>query len=201
MFSPPIPMYTHHIKTEKVSVFYPSLLIQNKNIQLKINRQIQLTVRKLMEQQGVNNEYLVEMLGYYEQKTNERDIVSLTFNNYTFSGGAHGLTVIKSLTFNVKNGKSYELSDLFKKGSPYVERISNIIRRQIKERDIFLLDPPFKTIKPNQEFYLADKAIVIYFQLYDLTPYVFGFPFFPISLYELEDLIDEKGPLQILIAN
>lgn len=201
MFSPPIPMYTYYMKNDKVSVFYPFLMVSNHFIQYKVNRKIQKTLRKMLENQGLNNKDLVEMVGYYEQKTNERDIVSLTLNNYAFSGGAHGLTIMKSLTFNMKNGQHYKLSDLFKKDSPYVERISEIIKKQIKKRNIFLLDPPFKKIRPNQDFYVADKALVIYFQLYEITPYVFGFPFFPISLYELEDIINEEGPLQTLMAN
>ena len=48
---------------------------------------------------------------------------------------------------------------------------------------------------------MADKALVIYFQLYDITPYVFGFPMFPISVYEIQDIIDENGPLGRMAVN
>ena len=53
----------------------------------------------------------------------------------------------------------------------------------------------FTTIRPEQDYYIADKALVIYFQLYELTPYAYGFPYFPISVYEIQDIIDENGPL------
>lgn len=75
-----------------------------------------------------------------------------------------------------------------------------MIREQIKERDIPLINE-FTAIRPNQDFYVADKTIVIYFQLYELTPYVYGFPMFPVSLYELQEIIDEKGPLGRLAEN
>ncbi|HHY20883.1 MAG TPA: DUF3298 domain-containing protein [Bacilli bacterium] len=65
---------------------------------------------------------------------------------------------------------------------------------QIKQRDIFLLNG-FTVIRPDQDFYIADKALVIYFQLYEITPYAYGFPMFPISVYEIQDIIDENGPL------
>lgn len=94
----------------------------------------------------------------------------------------------------------YSLKDLFKPSSPYVERLSAIVAQQIKERDIGLLSP-FTGIAADQSFYIADKTLVLYFQLYELTPYVFGFPFFPISVYELSDIIDEDGPLGIMAAN
>lgn len=89
---------------------------------------------------------------------------------------------------------------MFKPGSDYVKRLSALIQEQIKVRDIQLLNE-FTAIRPDQDFYLADKSIVIYFQLYELTAYVYGFPMFPISVYELQDIIDENGPLGRLAQN
>lgn len=64
----------------------------------------------------------------------------------------------------------------------------------MKNRNIQLLED-IKGIRDNQDFYIADKSIIVYFQLYEITPYVFGFPMFPISVYELVDIIDENGIL------
>jgi hypothetical protein len=58
-----------------------------------------------------------------------------------------------------------------------------------------LLEPPFKGISPEQDYYIADKALVLFFQLYELTAYAYGFPYFPISIYDLQTIIDEQGPL------
>jgi hypothetical protein len=58
---------------------------------------------------------------------------------------APGLTIIKSLTFDIKTGRNY--------------------------------------------------------QLYELTPYVFGFPQFPISVYEIQDIIREDAPLGVMLIN
>ena len=52
-----------------------------------------------------------------------------------------------------------------------------------------------------QHFYIADKTLVIYFQLYEITPYVVGLPMFPISVFDLADIIDESGPLGRLATN
>jgi hypothetical protein len=113
---------------------------------------------------------------------------------------AHGMTVIKSLTFDLQKGKLVALKDLFKPGSGYVKRISELIKVQIKERNIPLL-VDFTAIKPDQDFYIADKALVVYFQLYEITPYAYGFPMFPISVYDLQDIIDENGPLGRMAVN
>ncbi|MGJ9384212.1 DUF3298 domain-containing protein [Salipaludibacillus sp. CF4.18] len=138
---------------------------------------------------------VVEMIGSYEIKNNQRQVLSLSISNYTYHHqAAHGMTYIKSLTFDLQNRTRVELKDLFRTESDYINRISTLIRAQIQQRDIQLLDT-FTSIEPNQDFYIADKTLVIYFQLYEITPYVFGFPMFPISVYELQDIIDEDGPL------
>ena len=107
---------------------------------------------------------------------------------------------MKSLTFDVRTGNVYQLPDLFKPSSDYIQVISNIIRKQIKLRDLPTINE-FTSIASNQDFYLADKSLVVYFQLYDITPYYVGLPMFPISVYELGDVIEEDGPLGRLAAN
>jgi hypothetical protein len=134
------------------------------------------------------------MIGYFEVKTNERHILSITLSVYSYTGGAHGMTVIQSLTFDMTTGKRYSLKELFKPNSNYIERLSALIQNQIKQRNLPVLEP-FKRIKPDQDFYIADKSLVIYFQLYELVPYAYGFPYFPISVYEIQDIIVEEGPL------
>jgi hypothetical protein len=107
---------------------------------------------------------------------------------------AHGMTFLNSLTFDAATGQDYRLSELFKPGSDYAARINEQIRKQIRERDVQLLGE-FGGIRPDQDYYLADKALVIYFQLYEITPYAFGFPMFPISVYVFQDIAAENSPL------
>ena len=55
------------------------------------------------------------MSGSYEIKTNERNVLSLSLLNYAYTyPSAHGLTKVRSLTFDVQTGKSYTLKELFK---------------------------------------------------------------------------------------
>ncbi|WP_241481519.1 DUF3298 and DUF4163 domain-containing protein [Mesobacillus campisalis] len=181
----------------KQSVYYPQVYgMQNQQLQSFINRTIVLQTQQLINQQAGNMPSTVEeMIGYYEMKDNQRMVLSLSLSNYTYHyQAAHGMTYIKSLTFDLQKGKLCQLKDLFKPGSNYVKRLSELISTQIKQRNISILNG-FTEIRPNQDFYIADKALVIYFQLYEITPYAFGFPMFPISVYELEDIIEENGPL------
>ncbi|WP_100405852.1 DUF3298 and DUF4163 domain-containing protein [Bacillus solitudinis] len=192
-----------NIKTVEVSggpdkkIYYPQVTgMQNQEFEKSMNEAIASQTQQLINQQVGNMPTSVEeMIGLYEIKNNQRQVLSLSLSNYTYHyHAAHGMTYIKSLTFDLKKEKLCELKELFKPGSDYVKRLSTLIDLQIQKRNIQLLDS-FTGIKPNQDFYIADKVLVIYFQLYELTPYVFGFPMFPISVYDIVDIIDENGPL------
>ena len=182
-----------------INIYYPVVTdIGNPLIEMNINVAIVETLNRMLLDLGYDNPHLVEMQGYYEIKTNERKILSLTLIVYSFAGGAHGLTMAKSLTFNVDTGRKYSLHELFKPGSNYVERLSTLVGEKIKQWDILLLDE-FTGIRPDQDFYLADHSLVLYFQLYEITPYVAGFPYFPIPILDIADIIDESGPLGKLL--
>ncbi|MBT2758174.1 DUF3298 domain-containing protein [Mesobacillus foraminis] len=200
----PVPIRTLKVTSgPKKTVHYPQVFgMQNHNLERRINAAAVRQTQQLIDQQVGNMPSTVEeMIGYYEIKNNQRQVLSLSFSNYTYHyRAAHGMTYIKSLTFDLEKGRLFELKDLFKPGSDYVQRLSAIIQAQIRQRDIQLISD-FTAIQPNQDFYIADKSLVVYFQLYDITPYVFGFPMFPISVYEIQDIIEENGPLGRMAEN
>ena len=88
---------------------------------------------------------------------------------------------------------------MFKDGSDYVKQLSAIIKVDIKKWNIQLLDE-FKAIRPDQDFYIADTSLVIYFQLYDITPYYWGFPYFPIPILDVADIRKPNSPLDTMMA-
>lgn len=200
----PVSIKTMVMKQNGTTIYYPQVIgLQNMHVQQSINQTIYQLVQYLMQQQykqqGVSS--FEEMIGTFEIKTNERNILSLSLSNYAYAfQHANGLTIMKSLTFDVQTGKNYQLKDLFKPGSDYVKTLSAIVQKQIKERDLPLLNG-FSGISPNQDFYIADKALVLYFQPIEITPHYIGLPMFPISVFEIQDIIDENGPLGIMATN
>lgn len=165
-----------------------------------INERIRKEAQELVNGQGSLSDPRAEMYAYFEVKTNEKDLLSLSLFNYAYTGGAHGMTLQQSLTFRVSTGKLYTLSELFQPGSDYVKRISAIVSAQIKARGIEPLEP-FKAIRPDQTFYIADRSLIIYFNLYELAPYVYGFLYFPIPVYDLQDIANDQGPLGPMLEN
>ncbi len=210
-YVPALQIITQRITLQRNSyIDYPVVVgMANIAVQAKINRAILFMVNKLYSDQVsqlLNQGYPqippMDIVGWYEIKTNERGVLSLSIGNYTMAyPAAHGWTIIKSLTFEIQTGEIYQLYDLFKPDSNYMNVLSDLISAQIKARNISLISP-YPGIKPyNQDYYIADKALVIYYQLVEFTPYVYGFPMFPISVYEIQDLIKPDTPLEKMVAD
>ncbi|HLR68890.1 DUF3298 and DUF4163 domain-containing protein [Virgibacillus alimentarius] len=198
----PVSIQTMVIKRPGTTIYYPQVYgLQEMHVQQYINQTIYQLVRALIQyqyqQQGTNT--FADMIGTFEIKTNERNLLSLTLTNYAMADHhAHGLTLMKSLTFDIQTGENYTLQDLFKPNSNYIHVLSKHVEHQIQERDIQLLNG-FSSISPDQDFYIADKTLVLYFQLYEITPYYVGLPMFPISIYTLQHIIPENGLLERMI--
>lgn len=192
-------MVRTRIEREGDAIFYIPEIFGHWNpyVEREINWYMYEAIRKLADQQFVEQdaEKFSEMIARFEIKTNERNVLSVTFTNYAYADGfAHGLTLMDSLTFDVLTGKQYDLASLFKPGSNYVDVLTKLVNEQVKERDIPVFEDHV-TVAPDQPFYIADKFLVLYYPLYAITPYYYGLPKFPISIYDLESVVDEDGPL------
>lgn len=121
----------------------------------------------------------------FELKKNTDSALSIKVRYYTYSGGAHGFYQDIAYNVDMRTGKFLELMDLFKDNTKYKEVIDEEIERQITElekkdkENIGIYN--FKGIKENQNFYLQDENLIMYFDLYDITPYASGIPEFSIN--------------------
>lgn len=122
----------------------------------------------------------------YKVTCNKGTILSIYINYYQYTGGAHGLTVRKAYNINLNNGTKLTLKDLFKEGTPYKDIINKEINKKISENREMYFPSSFKGISEEQEFFIDDKDIVLFFQLYDIAPYAFGTPEFKIPLDEFK---------------
>lgn len=181
-----------------IKIYYPVLANIKTVGQKKINFKLFEIVNLVMKQQGYYDNTVKEMLSYYEIKNNQRNMLSISIINSAYIGEDEGLTKIKSLTVDMESGKSYKLKDLFKERTNYIDVLSEIVQRQINQRKIQVVGE-YSGLNPNQDFYITDKSLVIYFQLYELTAYAYGIPYFPIPIYDIEEIIDMKGPLGRMI--
>lgn len=114
---------------------------------------------------------------------NQKGIVSLILEQYDFTGGAHGMTYRKAFTFSLKDGKELTVSDVIGNNKNRLNQINNSIKRRFEESNAYL--GGFKGIDNKAGFYIEPGNLIVYFQLYDYTPYVAGFPEFLFPLIEI----------------
>lgn len=112
---------------------------------------------------------------------NDNCTLSLYFDQYEYTGGAHGSTLRYSDTWHLKNSRLIKLRQMFSSDLNYRGYIIKAINAQIAEQiesgnDIYF-DDYQKNVKKyfnKNSFYLTEKGIVIYFQQYEIAPYVAG---------------------------
>jgi hypothetical protein len=121
----------------------------------------------------------------YQVGYNKEDFLSFYVDYYQFTGGAHGMTYRNSYNYNLTGGKKVELADLFIPEFGWVQYVTDFITGEINANKQDYFDDPLPDMKYNQEYYVTDEYLVIYYQLYEIAPYSTGFPEFKIPLKEL----------------
>ncbi|WP_373599295.1 DUF3298 and DUF4163 domain-containing protein [Paraclostridium bifermentans] len=192
----------------KVNIKYPVLSLKetckndvaSDNIE-KINKDIASTINDFKNNVEVASKeyeknkdntgmkYQYEAFADYNYIYNKDNIVSIPITMYEFTGGAHGFTTLKSFNYDIKNGVEIKLGDLFSEDCNYTEIINGYIAKEIsKDKSIYFTgEEGFKGISDNQNFYIEEDGVVVYFGLYEIAPYSSGIPKFKISW----DLFDE----------
>jgi Protein of unknown function (DUF3298)/WG containing repeat len=118
-------------------------------------------------------------------------IIEITGYDYPFCA-AHGMPVMQYAHINLQTGRMYQLSSLFKPGSPYVKVISEIIGEQIKSNEEFsyLFPDEYKGIQADQPFFISENGLNIYFNPYEIAAFAAGFPTFLIPFEDLKAILN-----------
>lgn len=124
---------------------------------------------------------IFEVYKTYEITCNSNNIVSLYFDEYMYTGGAHGNTIRTSQNWDFRTGKQNPLKCFFENDPNYVQNILTQINNKIEKdiqngNNIYFGDYCCLTINAFkvENYYLQDGYIVIYFQQYDIAPYSSG---------------------------
>jgi len=177
-----------------VLVYYPELNgLPAAGVQEQINRRLEeLFLRDdLVTQQPADVRETVE-IRFAVQRVG--DVMVVERSAYVFPlGAAHGMPYEDYYHIDLKTGAEYRLSDLFKPGAPYAQRLRDIVRQQIAANPDGGVYEPDPEVKPDQPFAAGADALQIYWAPYEIAPYAAGFPTFTIPYADLQPLIDTEG--------
>lgn len=124
---------------------------------------------------------------------NDNCFLSLYYDRYEFTGGAHGSTIRSSNTWELCTGENIYLYYFFK---PYADYKLLLTQEIINQAEINLIDNSgiyfedykdliIKSFNPNS-FYLSPEGITIYYQQYDIAPYSTGIVEFTIPYKSID---------------
>lgn len=156
----------------------------NNDIMPKVN-EAEKIAKEYFDKPGQGNPtFPYEVYSKYTSTANSKSIISMYNNYYEYLGGAHGMTYKTSYTIDKEKEELVSLKGLFINGYNYKELINKEIKNQISKNpeNYFNSGEEFKGINDNQSFYIDNDNLVIYYQLYEIAPYVAGFPKFKIPL-------------------
>lgn len=193
-----VQLQQQNLMPDKFSIDYPVIPnANNKENIAKINNGILDEVNGLFRSQVLIPEVtdFNEILGTYVVTLNEKGILSALFSLYTYvNRAAHGFTAYSSITVNLETGKIYSFSDLFNPKLYYVGFLNELAEQYIKENNIELINQ-YKGITPDQQYYLTPNSLVLYYQVYEYTPYYYGLFKIEIPYNKISNLITPLSPI------
>lgn len=161
-------------------------LINNiyKNKALEYQKHCETDLYKMAVEQYIYNKQnnypimVYEALLIYDVTYNNFCIISIYFDQYEFTGGAHGNTIRTSQTWNLQNTSKIQLKQLIKCSANYKAYVVGQVIQQIKNNDPSIYFDDYaklaaETFNPNS-FYCLPEGIMIYYQQYDIAPYASG---------------------------
>jgi len=104
-------------------------------------------------------------------------IISVYFDRYEYTGGAHGNTIRSSQTWHLQECEKIKLRQLVSCMPDYKTYILAEVEAQIRKNPDIYFENYKELIAEtfNEEnFYCTPEGIVVYYQLYDIAPYSSG---------------------------
>ena len=104
-------------------------------------------------------------------------VISVYFDQYQYTGGAHGNTIRSSQTWNLRDCALIELGRLVRCLPDYKSYILAEVEAQIKENPEIYFENYKELIAETfneNSFYSKAEGLVVYYQQYDIAPYSSG---------------------------
>lgn len=136
---------------------------------------------------------------YSVQKNNNLLIVEKS--DYLFPiGAAHGQPSKVYYYIDLKTGNFYEMKDLFKAGSKYLDKLTSLVKQKLDLNsrvqkvlygDTYYYAEP--SVYSGQCFLIGTDSIKFIYQPYEIAAYAYGFQELEIPYGQISDIINKEG--------
>jgi hypothetical protein len=148
----------------------------------------------------------------YSVEYADNDLISVSFLEGTFSGGAHPNYNYFTITYDLKNGREIKLSELFKPGAKYLQAVSAYATKDLQSRkmpdsdenmglaqDIFA-DGAKPTAENYRNWNMTKKGLMFTFDPYQVGPYAAGSQTVIVPYAQLKEIAKSDGALMKMIG-
>lgn len=193
------------VESPGLNLTYPKVSeLKHKSAEAGINRYIKKEVHRVLKENGYGTDENKKFTGGYLVKLNKRGTLCIIIEIYIHGKGeARGTTIRRPINVSLKDSRVYHIDDLFSrriKKTKFIGIINEIIKQHIKIKDL-KLSKEFEGIKLDQDYYLNEDSLVIFFQMSEYTALEYGFPEFTIAFSNILDIINSKGPIGRLLRD
>jgi hypothetical protein len=193
------------VESPGLNLTYPKVSeLKHKSAEAGINRYIKKEVHRLLKENGYGSDENKKFTGGYLVKLNKRGTLCIVIEIFIHTKGeAHGTTIRRPINVSLKDSRVYHIDDLFSrrvKKTKFIGIINEIIKQHIKMKDLKLIHE-FEGVKLDQEYYLTEDSLVIFFQMNEYVDKEFGFPEFTIAFSTILEIINSKGPIGRLLRD
>lgn len=142
-----------------------------------------------------------------ENNFNDENILSCTFSEYSYLGGAHPNSFSRFKNFNLNTGEELKLSDILVAG--YLDELNNIAevifrKERELEENINLTEDGFwfdnDKFSVNKNFRIAKDGLYFFYNNYEISAYAYGPTELFIPYTSITKLIKPDGLLSGLIG-
>ncbi|MCB0804544.1 MAG: DUF4163 domain-containing protein [Bacteroidales bacterium] len=140
-----------------------------------------------------NKEYKIEVLN------NQFNILSLKFTKYAYTGGAHGISIIRHEVFDTKKNRRINIKDFIKQEK--IESLSVLLEKKLRKLNGILADESLRdagflvdSIGVNDNFFINTYGVGFFYNTYEIAPYASGTTALFIPFSEINDLLKPGHP-------
>ncbi|MEF9960451.1 MAG: DUF4163 domain-containing protein [Niameybacter sp.] len=181
-------------------ISYPAISgLADKKAEKKINAVLKehgTTLQKKFVKEAKYNTSKVkyELISQYTVQETKSPYFLVTFFDYLYQGGSHGIPSYQYVTLNLQNDTILTLDQLFSQEAEYKEALQSLLIKQIEKRTdakALLQDEIYAhlQIQENQNFYIKPNGdLVLVFNLNEVIPVTTGFMEFTLTTKMLDEV-------------
>lgn len=134
-----------------------------------------------------------ELMQVFDVTYNAFPVLSLYYDVYQYTGGAHGMTERTGNTWDLLRCRMLSMQDLFRRGYDYTQTILKYVEAEALRRQADGEAQYFDGLSQNivkyfdeKNYYLSCQGLNVFYPLYSIAPYYVGIQVFtvPYAMFE-----------------